>query len=162
MRQHQGRVSRAGVVTFLVFEDRFPRSLRYCIKSALGLMHRLWPEGEPALGTPALARVTALDAWLAQQSRTVPTSIHDLLTHVVDEVSTACEEVQQGLSGETPRATKPPSKAPSVRMRTCRSLVMSNSISRACHAACPTNSCGPAVMRSISGRSDIIPARPRA
>jgi len=102
MRQHQGRVSRAGVVAFLVFEDRFPRSLHYCIRSALGLMYRLWPEEESSVA-PARDRIKALDAWLAQQSRTVPPSIHDLLTHVVDEVSAACEEVQQGLAGENPR-----------------------------------------------------------
>lgn len=103
MRQHQGRVSRAAVVSFLIFEDRFPRSLRYCIRSALGLMHRLWPDGESAVGAPALERMKALDAWLGQQSRALPPSIHDLLTHVVDEVSTACGEVQNGLSGENTR-----------------------------------------------------------
>jgi len=104
MRQHQGRVSRTAVVTFLIFEDRFPRSLRYCIRSALGLMHRLWPEAEAGVGAPALERVRALDAWLGQQSRNLPPSTHDLLTHVVEEVSTTCEEVQQGLAGENPRA----------------------------------------------------------
>ena len=40
MRRQQGRVSRKGAVTFLLFEDRFPRSLRYCLRSAIMLARR--------------------------------------------------------------------------------------------------------------------------
>ena len=39
--REQGRVSREAAVSFLLFEARFPRSLRYCVRSALALSRRL-------------------------------------------------------------------------------------------------------------------------
>jgi uncharacterized alpha-E superfamily protein len=104
MQMHQGRVSRASVVSFLIFEDRFPRSLRYCTRSALALMHRMWPDASAIVGAPAVQRLAALDSWLAAQAHSPPASIHDLLTHVVDEVGQVCEAVQQGLAGDNTRA----------------------------------------------------------
>lgn len=107
IRQHQGRISRSAVVSFLIFEQRFPRALRYCIRSAVAVMHRIWPDGRPNQSSSvptALNRLITLDTWLtAQQPATTTTtttlSIHDLLTHIVEEVSAACAEVQQDLSG---------------------------------------------------------------
>ena len=105
MRRHQGRVTRKAVVSFLIQEPAFPRSLRYCVRSALGVMRRIWPTDEPDSPVPATAisaieRMEALDRWLgAQEQESLPASIHSLLTHVVDEVSEACGEVQQGLTG---------------------------------------------------------------
>jgi uncharacterized alpha-E superfamily protein len=99
MRQHQGRVSRSAVVSFLVFEDRFPRSLRYCLSSALGVTRRIWPEAEAAAGAPAVDRLRALDRWLGEQRENPSPSIHDLLTHVVDEVSQVCQTIGTCMSG---------------------------------------------------------------
>jgi len=98
MRQHQGRVSRSAVVSFLVFEDRFPRSLRYCTRSALGVTARVWPEAEAVVGARAAERLRTLDRWLEEQHRAPTASIHDLLTHVVDEVSLVCQTVQECMS----------------------------------------------------------------
>jgi uncharacterized alpha-E superfamily protein len=100
MQVHQGRVARASVVDFLIFEDRFPRSLRYCIRSALALTKRMWPDESVVVGTAAVQRLVALDRWLSEQESHPPSSIHQLLTHVVDEVGAACEAVQLGLAGE--------------------------------------------------------------
>jgi uncharacterized alpha-E superfamily protein len=98
---HQGRVSRAAVVSFLIFEDRFPRALRYCIRSAMSVVRRIWPEGDAA----ADQRLQALDTWLTERKGDSTISIHDLLTHVVDEVCAACDDVQHSLSGAHGAAT---------------------------------------------------------
>jgi uncharacterized alpha-E superfamily protein len=100
MRVHKGRVAGAEAVEFLLFEERFPRSLRYCVRSALGLMRRIWPAPAAAAAQAPLRRMAALDAWLErQQNDLVASSIHDLLTHVVDEVALTCGEVRHGMSG---------------------------------------------------------------
>jgi len=39
-----------------------------------------------------------LDRWLEEQHRAPTASIHDLLTHVVDEVSLVCQTVQECMS----------------------------------------------------------------
>jgi len=102
MRREQGRVSREAAVSFLLFEARFPRSLRYCVRSALALARRLEPAGSKGAVTPARARLEALDHWLDdQESKDIPLSVHALLTHVVDEASASCQELQQGVEGAT-------------------------------------------------------------
>lgn len=100
MRRYQGRVTRKSVVSFLLLEPAFPRSLRYCARSALGVMRRIWPDHDE-VAAPAIARMEALDHWLGRHEEdSLPSSIHPLLTHVVDEVSLVCGEVMQGLTGE--------------------------------------------------------------
>jgi uncharacterized alpha-E superfamily protein len=102
MRVHKGRVTGSGAVEFLLFEERFPRSLRYCVRSALALMRRIWPAELAAIGGAPLARLAALDAWLGERKRDLlPSSIHDLLTHVVDEVALVCSEARHAMSGAT-------------------------------------------------------------
>lgn len=128
MRRERGRVSREAAVSFLLFEARFPRSLRYCVRSALALARRLdLSNSEPSEGseppatgsarqspasptrsgdkgavTAARARLDALDRWLdTQEPKDIPLTVHALLTHVVDEASTACQELQQGVEGAT-------------------------------------------------------------
>jgi uncharacterized alpha-E superfamily protein len=110
MRVHKGRVTGAAAVEFLLFEERFPRSLRYCVRSALNLMRRIWPAPAAAPAQVPLRRLAALDAWLERQQDTLGTSIHDLLTHVVDEVALTCSEVRHAMSGVT-TAPKDESKA---------------------------------------------------
>jgi uncharacterized alpha-E superfamily protein len=100
IRREQGRVSREAAVSFLLFEARFPRSLRYCVRSALALARRLEPAGSKGAVTAARGRLEALDRWLdSQEERDIPLTVHALLTHVVDEASTACHELQQGVEG---------------------------------------------------------------
>lgn len=100
MRRYQGRVTRKSVVSFLLLEPAFPRSLRYCARSALSVMRRIWPEHDQGVAAPAIARMEALDRWLGlHEEDSLPSSIHSLLTHVVDEVSLVCGEVMQGITG---------------------------------------------------------------
>jgi uncharacterized alpha-E superfamily protein len=104
MRRHAGRVSRSGVVHFLLFEPIFPRSLLYCIRSTLSVMLRAWPEPVGPLQALAIERIRALEVWLqGQESNDLPENIHELLTHVIDEVSLTCAAVQRAMSGEIPK-----------------------------------------------------------
>jgi uncharacterized alpha-E superfamily protein len=99
MRREQGRVSRESVVSFLLFEARFPRSLRYCLRTALALFRRLALTRSGGT-TAARTRLEALDRWLDQQEKDgLPLSEHALLTHVVDEIGAACGELQGGFEG---------------------------------------------------------------
>ena len=105
MRVHKGRVTGTDAVEFLLFEERFPRSLRYCVRSALGLMRRIWPAELAAIGGVPLARLAALDSWLGERKLDVePSSIHDLLTHVVDDGALVCSETRRAISGATTTA----------------------------------------------------------
>jgi uncharacterized alpha-E superfamily protein len=102
MRQYKGRVSGPGVVAFLLFEERFPRSLNYCVRSALALMRRIWPNPSSLIRAEALDRLVLLETWLSeQQDDLAPARIHELLTHVVDEVGAVCAVVRRGIAGET-------------------------------------------------------------
>jgi uncharacterized alpha-E superfamily protein len=111
MRKQQGRVTGESVSAFLLYETRFPRSLRYCLRSALGLIKRFPPA---AIGGIARARkrLDALDRWLdGQEIAGAPLSEHALLTHVVDETGAICGEMQGGLEGEEPVAAAQPEAA---------------------------------------------------
>jgi uncharacterized alpha-E superfamily protein len=108
MRVHKGRVTGSEAVEFLLFEERFPRSLRYCVRSALGLMRRIWPAPAVTAAQAPVRRLAALDAWLErQQEGLVASSIHGLLTHVVDEMALACGEVRHGMLGAPEPEAKP-------------------------------------------------------
>ncbi len=101
MRMHRGRVSRSEVVSFLFFETRFPRSLRYCVQSALKVMRAIWADAESTDAANAIEILASLDEWMGEHARApIPASIHELLTHVVDETSRVCGAVQQNISGQ--------------------------------------------------------------
>jgi uncharacterized alpha-E superfamily protein len=101
MRRQQGRVSRDAAVSFLLFEERFPRSLRYCVRSAAALARRLSTTGPRKAGSSVLSRLEALDRWLdTQEQAGIPLSVHALLTHVVDETGLTCNDLQQGISAD--------------------------------------------------------------
>ena len=112
MRREHGRVSRDSVVAFLLFEARFPRSLRYCLRSAIALCRRLVSPGQKRGAAAALVRLSDLDLWLdEQEQKAIPLTVHDLLTHVVDEASEACGELQSGLEGDPVPAPAQPEAA---------------------------------------------------
>ena len=97
MRRQQGRVSRDAAVSFLLFEARFPRSLRYCIRSAVMLARRLAPPGARA---PWRRRARAWKRWIAgsttQEAKGIPLRVHALLTHIVDEAGAAVRRAAAG------------------------------------------------------------------
>jgi uncharacterized alpha-E superfamily protein len=109
MRKQQGRVSRDAAISFLLFEGRFPRSLRYCVRSAMALGQRLATAGAKKGATAAVKRLETLDRALdEEEKRGIPPSLHALLTLVVDQISLACVELQQGLGAdETDRRPQP-------------------------------------------------------
>ena len=67
-------------------------------------MSKAWPAPLGPLQEDAIDRLKALDGWLAAQASEEPSeNIHDLLTHVVDEISGTCFAVQKAMSGEIPK-----------------------------------------------------------
>jgi uncharacterized alpha-E superfamily protein len=108
LKLHHGPVTGEAVASFLIFESRFPRSVRHCLQSVESRMRVVRPPERTDL--PALraqARLLALDGWLADKSQR-PLDIrevHDLLTHVVDQTHYACDEINEDLFGLKPAAT---------------------------------------------------------
>jgi len=102
MKRHAGRVSSDGVAAFLIFEPQFPRSVAYCISSALSRLSDIRPPHEEHLpGGASLMRLSALQAWLAAQRR-VPVAeidVHALLTRVVEAVHAICDDLAAELLG---------------------------------------------------------------
>ena len=101
MKKHQGRVSAGALVSFLLFEASFPRSLRYCLTSSRKLLESIWPEPADLGEHPSLARIDALLAWLHGQEAQIDgqKDIHALLTHIVDETAVICTLVSTGIQG---------------------------------------------------------------
>ena len=102
MKIHHGPVTGPAVARFLIFEGRFPRSVRHCLGSALELLWKIRPRTErdlPALR--ALARLRALEAWLRdQEEQDLDGRVtHDVLTQIVDETHGACDEIAKDLFG---------------------------------------------------------------
>jgi uncharacterized alpha-E superfamily protein len=100
MKRNRGKVSGVAVAAFLVLEPRFPRSVRYCTGSARERLAAICDGGDLP-GQGALARLAALEGWLQGIS---PESlhgarVHEVLTHVVDEVHAACDGIMSELLG---------------------------------------------------------------
>lgn len=99
MKKHQGRVSAQALVSFLLFESAFPRSLRYCLTSSRKLVESIWPDPDHA--HQSLERLDALIAWLDEQQPQIHEheDIHSLLTHIVDEAAAICTLVSTEIQG---------------------------------------------------------------
>ena len=92
MKTHRGAVTGEAVASFLIFEDRFPRAVRHCVRRAREGLQQLQPQGRPL---PALQRLKALEARL--DAPLEAGAVHELLTFVVNETQAACDEVSTGL-----------------------------------------------------------------
>jgi uncharacterized alpha-E superfamily protein len=99
--KRSGRVSARALVSFLVFEPKFPRSLRYCLQSALSTLHQIWP-GDDRQSRAALA---GLLKWLDGQQQIESADIHELLTHIIDESTNICGLITAEIQGPPRRAT---------------------------------------------------------
>ena len=102
MKRNQGKVTAEAVAAFLVFEHDFPRSIRFCLDAAHSrFFEHLRPSDQPSLpGAETAARLGALAAWLRQRSEEpMPSDIHDLLTHVVDETAAVCAGLSREMFG---------------------------------------------------------------
>jgi uncharacterized alpha-E superfamily protein len=109
MKSHHGPVTGPAVASFLIFEKKFPRSVRHCLASA---RQRLWQIRPPANielpGLRALERLRALDGWLGEKGseQLDAATVHELLTQVVDETHAACAEISEDLlSAPIPEAS---------------------------------------------------------
>jgi len=91
LKRAAGRVSSEGVARFLISEDAFPRSIRYCVHSAYERLCDIRPPDRHELpGGRSLERLRVLDTWVAARETEPVANVHDLLTHVVDEVHEIC------------------------------------------------------------------------
>jgi uncharacterized alpha-E superfamily protein len=89
MKRAAGRISSESVARFLVSEDQFPRSIAYCVHSAYDRLCAIRPPEQHELpGGVSLERLRVLDAWVAAREKEplAGSGVHELLTHVVDEV----------------------------------------------------------------------------
>lgn len=89
MKRSAGRIASEAVARFLISERAFPRSIAYCVHSAYERLAVIRPPDARELpGGMTLERLRVLDAWVAERIKDplVGASVHDLLTHVVDEV----------------------------------------------------------------------------
>lgn len=93
LKRAGGRVSSEGVAKFLISETAFPRSIAYCIHSAYERLCDIRPPDRHDLpGGMALERLRVLHHWIDARGGEPlggPT-VHDMLTHVVDEVHEIC------------------------------------------------------------------------
>lgn len=100
VKRAAGRISSEGVARFLVSEPAFPRSIAYCVHSAYSRLCDIRPPDAHDLpGGVALERLRVLDAWVSAR-RNEPlsgTAVHDVLTHVVDEVHEICDTIGREL-----------------------------------------------------------------
>ena len=103
LKRAAGRISSEGVARFLVSEQAFPRSIAYCVKSAYDRLCDIRPPEHHALpGGASLERLRVLHAWVsAREAESLAGSraVHDLLTHVVDEVHEICGTLGTELLG---------------------------------------------------------------
>jgi uncharacterized alpha-E superfamily protein len=103
MKRSRGRVSGDAVAAFLILEPHFPRSVTYCVHSALDSLSKIRPPAAHELpGGRALERLHVLDSWLKAQTPqglAAPGAVHEVLTHVVDETQQICGDVAQELFG---------------------------------------------------------------
>ena len=98
MKSHSGRVTGDAVAAFLLFETRFPRSVRYCLQSAHRYLRQLCPADSPGPGHASLARAAPLLEALRPEALS-EVSVHGLLTRLVDETEGLCTTLSQEYFG---------------------------------------------------------------
>jgi uncharacterized alpha-E superfamily protein len=102
LKRSAGRVSSEGVARFLVSEPAFPRSIAYCVHSAYERLCDIRPPDHHDLpGGASLEQLRVLDTWVAARTKEALAgpAVHDLLTHVVDEVHEICGTLGKELLG---------------------------------------------------------------
>lgn len=102
LKRSAGRISSEAVARFLISEAAFPRSIAYCVHSAYSRLCDIRPPDDHALpGGQTLERLRVLDTWVAARHGDVVigAALHDLLTHVVDEVHEICGTLGRELLG---------------------------------------------------------------
>jgi uncharacterized alpha-E superfamily protein len=114
MKKNQGRVTAQSVAQFLLFEPAFPRSLRYCLRSARSILSEIWPSDATTEPVAQPMRSSVVDRrsprrtedlcdWLDERAKTFASvnGIHELLTTVVDEIGAICMQISAEIQGPT-------------------------------------------------------------
>ncbi len=100
LKRAAGRVGASDVARFLLAEKQFPRSIAYCVHSAHERLCDIRPPDHHDLpGGVSLERLRVLDRWVTARSSEPVGSLHELLTHVVDEVHAICGTLATELLG---------------------------------------------------------------
>jgi len=93
-KRYQGRISGQAVASFLIFEPKFPRSLRYSVHSAYQRFCQIRPAEEvDRPGERSLGRLHELDTWLRSLEPLPLADVHEFLTRLVDRVEDVCNEI---------------------------------------------------------------------
>lgn len=111
MKVSQGRVTGEAAARFLLFEPRFPRSIRHCAHAAYTRLCDIRPPESATLpGGNSLQRLQALLRWVTNKGADPfdAARVHDLLTYVVDETSAICDGIGRELLGYGPPRSAPP------------------------------------------------------
>jgi uncharacterized alpha-E superfamily protein len=113
MKSHRGTVTGQAVAQFLVFEPRFPRSIRHGLRRAREWLARIRPEKSALPALRSLERLRTLESWLDERADGPldAAALHELLTAVVDETHAACEEIGYELLGAPPPEKPAPPQA---------------------------------------------------
>lgn len=103
-KRNRGRLTGDAVAAFLMFEPAFPKSITYCVCEALARFAVIRPPAETALpGGASQARLQALNRWILDHAAVgADGDIHEMLTHVVDEIAAICTGLGQELFGYAP------------------------------------------------------------
>jgi len=102
MKRAGGRIGSEAVARFLISEPAFPRSIAYCVHSAYDRLCAIRPpESHDLPGGISLERLRVLDAYVSERRKEPldASAVHDLLTHVVDEVHAIGGTLGQELLG---------------------------------------------------------------
>jgi uncharacterized alpha-E superfamily protein len=100
MKSHRGSVTAAAVASFLIFERRFPRSVRHGLHEAHEVVSLLRPPSVELGQLRSAARLEQLETWLDERhvkNGLDALVVHELLTRVVDETHELCDLVQREL-----------------------------------------------------------------
>jgi uncharacterized alpha-E superfamily protein len=98
VKKSSGRIGADAVARFLVSETAFPRSIAYCVHSAYERLCHIRPPEQHALpGGMSLERLSVLDRWI--DARASDERVHEVLTHVVDEIHAICSLLGTELFG---------------------------------------------------------------
>ena len=102
LKRSHGKVTDLGVASFLFGEPQFPRSVRYCVRSAYERFCAIRPPARADLpGAQTYERLLALDEWhsLKLKDPLDLTQLHEMLTHVVNESGETCNSLATELFG---------------------------------------------------------------
>ena len=100
MKRFQGEPKGTTVARFLVLDAKFPRSVNHCLHLAGKKLARVRSQDADLRGR-SLTRLRELESWVVDEARPHIDGgrLHDLLTRVVDETHSICDELGRELFG---------------------------------------------------------------